>query len=239
MKKYILILFVLIGLSSCYTRYSNNLLQERTNLPQYNQMVYEDYKLQINDEIVMRILSATPSVNAMFPSNIENSYRIYDDGTVDFPFIDRVPLLGKTLKEAEEYVELRLKPYTNSNIKVRLALKTNTYCVIGDAGRGIFPIYKERLTIYQAIAQFGGIHESAVFGKVKIIRTTETGTIIKQFDIRTKSIINSEFYYIHPNDIIYADLSKKSFWASGSYSEFVGVISSSLTFLLSVWNWLE
>jgi polysaccharide export outer membrane protein len=202
-------------------------------------MVYEDYKLQINDEIVMRILSASPSVNAMLPQNIEHSYRIYSDGTIDFPFIDRVLLIDKTIKEAEKYVEQILKPYTSSDIKVRLALKTNTYCVIGDAGRGIFPIYKERLTIYQAIAQFGGMHESAVLGKVKIIRTTETGTIIKQFDIRSKSIINSEFYYIHPNDIIYADLSKKSFWASGSYSEFVGVISSSLTFLLSVWNWLE
>jgi polysaccharide export outer membrane protein len=123
-----------------------------------------------------------------------------------------------------------------SDIQVRLALSTNTFCVIGAAGRGYFPIYKERLTIFQALALSGGISEGGDYSKVKIIRETDEGTKIISFDIRSKSIIDSEFYYVYPNDIIYVDVSKKKFWAINSYAGFLGVITSSITLLLTVWN---
>jgi polysaccharide export outer membrane protein len=240
--KYILFLLITIGFSSCYTRYSSNLLQERKNLPQYQKDVYEWYKLRVNDELVMRIITEDETLKVMFPSASTNenalSYRVYDDGTVDFPFLPKTPLVGKTLEEAEAILREYFLEFAN-DVQIKLALKTNTFCVIGDAGRGYFPIYKERLTIYQALALSGGINESAVLSKVKIIRTTDTGTIIKSFDIRSKSIIDSEFYYIQPNDIIYCDLSKKKFWASGSYAEFTGFITTSVMFLLTVWSMIE
>ena len=113
-------------------------------------------------------------------------------------------------------------------------MKTQTFCVIGEAGRGYFPIYKERLTIYQALALSGGLNDGARFNKVKIVRTTESGTIIKTFDIRTQSIIESDFYYIMPNDIIYVDMSNKKFWALNNFSDFVTIVTSSLTFLVTV-----
>ncbi|MDR3327178.1 MAG: polysaccharide biosynthesis/export family protein [Prevotellaceae bacterium] len=240
--KYILFLLLTIGLSSCYTRYSSNLLQERKNLPQYQKNVYEEYKLRVNDELVMRVITEDEGLKVIFSSsgNGDNafSYRVYDDGTVDFPFLPKMYLAGKTLEEAENILREHFLDFAN-DVRIKLALKTNTFCVIGDAGRGYFPIYKERLTIYQALALSGGINESAVLSKVKIIRTSDTGTVIKSFDIRSKSIIDSEFYYIQPNDIIYCDLSKKKFWASGSYAEFTGFITTSVTFLLTVWNMIE
>ena len=39
--------------------------------------------------------------------------------------------------------------------------------------------------------------------KVRIIRETENGTIVKMFDLRSRNIVHSEFYYIEPNDVIY------------------------------------
>lgn len=229
------ILLIVFLLSSCYTRYTNNLLQERKSLPQYEKAEFENYRLQVNDELVMRVLTTNEQLKIMLASNDAelNSYRIFEDGTADFPYIPRVELKGKTIKEAEDALRDKLREFAE-DVEVKIALKTQTFCVIGEAGRGYFPIYKERLTIYQALALSGGIGDGAVFHKIKIIRTTDKGTIVKTFDIRTQTVIDSEFYYVQPNDIIYVDMSGKKFWASGNVFQFITLISSSLTFLISV-----
>ncbi|PID94633.1 MAG: hypothetical protein CSA89_00980 [Bacteroidales bacterium] len=243
LNKYIILLVVVL-LSSCYTRHTTSLLQERKSLPQYDNAQYENYRLQVNDELLLRVISSKEEVVQIFPSsqsvgmgNANNmlAYRIYEDGTVDFPYLKKVPLEGKTIKEAESIVRDRLVDFAD-DIEVKLALKTQSFCVIGEAGRGYFPIYKEKMTIYQALALSGGIHDGAVFNKIRIIRTKKNETIIKSFDIRTKSIIDSEFYYIQPNDIICVDVSKKKFWASGNWAGFTGLISSSVTFFISVFS---
>lgn len=227
-------------LNGCYTRRAINYIQDRKDLPQYEQGEYEEYHLRPNDEIVMRVLSNQPDVVSLFPNidlNYSNTlaYRIYADGTVDLPYLSHVMIAGKTLREAEQEVEKRLKSFSN-DIRVKLALNTGTYCVIGEAGRGYFPIYKDRLTIFQALALSGNIHKTADFSTVKIIRETPKGTEIKSFDIRSKSILDSEYYYIYPNDIIYLEISRKRFWALDSYATFVSIMTSSLNLMLSVIN---
>lgn len=228
--------------TSCYTRRAVGLLQERNSLPEYDRGVYQEYRLRKNDELTLRIISADQTSVAMFGnaqtgmgSTNNMVYRIYDDGTVDIPFLSRIPLEGMTLEEAEKFLTDQMKPYI-PDVQVKLALSTSTFCVIGDAGRGYFNIYKERLTIYQALALCGGVNESGDIGHVKIVRETNEGTKIVSFDLRSKSLIDSEYYYIYPNDIIYVDVTPKRFWAVNSYSGFLGVITSSLSLLLTVWN---
>ena len=201
-------------------------------MPTYEQGSYQLYKLRVNDELMIRVITTDKVLSDLFPSS---SYRVFEDGMVEFPFLEPVKLEGLTLEEAEQLVTEKMRSFV-SDIQVRLALSTNTFCVIGAAGRGYFPIYKERLTIFQALALSGGISEGGDYSKVKIIRETDEGTKIISFDIRSKSIIDSEFYYVYPNDIIYVDVSKKKFWAINSYAGFLGVITSSITLLLTVWN---
>ena len=83
-------------------------------------------------------------------------YRIFEDGTVDLPFINKVPLLGKTLDEAQQIIQERMSSFVPT-VQVKMALATGTFSVIGDAGRGYFPLYEERLTIFQALCLVGCI----------------------------------------------------------------------------------
>ena len=39
--------------------------------------------------------------------------------------------------------------------------------------------------------------------EVSVIRENPEGSVVKEFDLTDKKIIDSEFYYIVPNDIIY------------------------------------
>lgn len=234
---------IMLVATSCYTRRVVGLLQERDNLPAYERGLYHEYRLRKNDELILRVITANQASANMFglqrmsmnsrSNNI--TYPIHEDGTVDIPYLSRIPLEGLTLEEAEVFLTEQMKPYI-PDVQVKLALATSTFCVIGDAGRGYYNIYKERLTIYQALALCGGLNDSGDYGHVKIVRETNDGTKIESFDLRSKSLIDSEYYYIYPNDIIYVDTTKKRFWAVNSYSGFLGVITSSLSLMLTVWN---
>lgn len=242
--KYTIYMVAIMLLSSCYPIRRIGLLQDREGLPEYEKGEYEQYHLQKNDELELRVISMNPETALLFQQRASSyfstnsssfTYRIYEDGTIDIPFLSKVEVAGLTLQQAEEKIESELKEFAD-DIMVKLALSTGTFCVIGDAGRGYFPIYKDRLTIYQALALSGGISPSADYGKVKILRRTIEGTKIIEFDIRPQSVIDSEYYYVYPNDVIYFDFSKRRFWAIDSYSGFLSVISSSLSMLVSVWN---
>ena len=92
------ILSAIFILQSCYTRYTNNLLQERKNLPQYDKVDVKKYRLKVNDELVIRVLSTNESITKIFsPSSMgQSAYRIFEDGTVEIPDsgIEEINLTG-------------------------------------------------------------------------------------------------------------------------------------------------
>jgi polysaccharide export outer membrane protein len=233
-----MLIFIVFFLSSCVNNYTTAYLQTRTNLPQYHKASYKWYVLQPNDEVSLRVLTIRDDVSALFAENGSNGtsgYRIYPDSTVDFPFMSHLKIGGLTLAEATQVVENKVKTL-DPKAKVILALSNDYYYVLGEAGRGKFPIYKDKLTIFEALAASGDIQSNGDRGKVRIIRQTSKGVAIKEFDIRTRSIIDSPFYYVYPNDIIYVSTTPSSFFQIDSFSAFIGIITTSISFLLLVLN---
>lgn len=78
-----------------------------------------------------------------------------------------------------------------------------------------------RINIYQALANSGTISNIGDIKNVKIIRQTSDGTEVKTFDLRSKDIVDSEFYYIQPNDVIYVQQMKRRFF--GEINSFTGI----------------
>ena len=60
--------------------------------------------------------------------------------------------------------------------------------------------------------------------------------VVKEFDLRTVSVIDSEYYYVYPNDVIYLSSIKGNFWKIEDYSSALGTITTSIGFLVSVFN---
>lgn len=238
----ILLIGFVFFLHSCYSIKDTALLQESASLPKYPEKLPEDYKIQPNDEVIFSLASQNEEFVSLFNnsnsagvnSNQMNSYRVYPDGTVDIPFVDKVKVGGLTMIEAGSLLKNRFREIVpDAEVKVTLANKT--YTVIGDAGTGTFPVYKERLTIYQALAQSGELQLSGDRKHIRIIREKgDARPEILEFDIRPKSVINSQYYYIYPNDIIYVQRSPLSFYKVNSYSGFLGLITSSLSLFTTV-----
>ncbi len=239
-KIWILSLIILI-MSSCYNYRNVGLIQERNKgLPQYDETAYEDYRLQINDELIFRLITADETISKLIPGsqNISASsnyfsYRIYPDGTVDFPFVNEVNILGLTLAEATIVVEEKFRELIPDAV-VRLAMANKVFTVIGETGTGVYPVFRDKMTLYQALSMSGEIRHTGDYKKVKIVREIDGETQILEFDVRPKSLIHSEYYYIYPNDIIYVQRNPASFYKVGNYSAFIGIITSSLSLLVTV-----
>ena len=161
------------------------------------------------------------------------SYRIYPDGTVDLPFLKSIPVAGLTLEQASRVVEEKFREII-PDAAVKLSIANKTFTVIGEAGTGVYQITREKMTIYQALSLSGNLNNSGDFKNVRIIRETEKGTEVLQFDIRPVSLIESEYYYVYPNDIIYVQRAKSSFYKVNNWSSFMGLISTSLSLLFTV-----
>jgi len=229
-------------LAGCYPNREIALLQDRKDLPQYDKVDYEPYRIHINDEIIFRLITMDETLSKAIRSaqgsggelNNTNTYRVYNDGTIDLPFVDTVHVHGLTLAQAEEMVRSRFRELI-PDAEIKLSMYNKTFTVIGDIGTGNFPIYKEKLTIYQAIAMSGDLTNSGNRKHVRIIRPHDNDKPeVLEFDIRPNSVIESKYYYIYPNDVIYIERDKGSFYKTPSYSGFLGLITSSVALLVTV-----
>jgi polysaccharide export outer membrane protein len=240
---YITLTFLGLIFVSCVTNKTTRLLQERRDLPQYDSASCLDYKLKPNDAINLRVFSLNKEVTDLFNvggtvSGRGFAYPVYADGSVDLPFADSIQVAGLTIEDARKKIEQVLKQKME-DIEVKIALDNNYFYMLGASGKGQYRIYKERLTVYQAIAMAGFSTGYGNLKNVKIIRQRENGTSdIVYFDLRTKSIIGSEYYYVYPNDIYYVE-SKGTFARFDSFTTMTGLFSSSISFFVLILQYLK
>ena len=239
-----LMMTLAVLMTGCYGYRQVGILQEREDLPQYDSVAYEPYRLQVNDEVIYRVITMdetiakTLSANTSVGGQYANSYRIYSDGTVDIPFLSPIKLEGLTELEAQDTLRKAMREII-PDADVKLAMYNKTFTVLGDANSGTYNIYKERLTIFQALAMTGDLMNSGDRRHVRIIRPHGNDEPeVLEFDIRTNTIIDSKYYYIYPNDLIYVSRDNGSFYKQPSYSGFLGLITSSVSLLITVLNYI-
>ena len=251
MKKIYIILLGLVAvlMSSCYSHRVIGYLQEPTKankLPVYDSVPYEPYRIRVNDEIIYRLITLDETMSKMLGTNnassygqYANSYRVYSDGTIDIPFLRPIKLQGLTEAEAQDTLRAAFREII-PDADVKLALYNKYFSVIGDAHAGQFYIYKEKMNIFQALAMTGDVMNSGDRRHIRIIRPRDNGEEpeILEFDMRTNSIIDSKYYYVYPNDVIYVARTKNSFYTVPNYSGFIGLITSSVALLTTVLNYV-
>ena len=244
----LLISLMAISLTSCYSHRVIGYLQEPTKankLPQYDSVAYEPYRIRVNDEIIYRLITLDETISKALATNqsiggqYANSYRVYSDGTVDIPFLKPLHLEGLTEQEAQDTLRAAFQEII-PDADVKLALYNKYFSVIGDANAGRYYIYKEKMNIFQALAMTGDVMNSGDRRHIRIIRPRDGAQEpeVLEFDIRTNSVINSKYYYIYPNDVIYVARTKDSFYKVPSYTGFLGLITSSVALLTTVLNYV-
>ena len=183
------------------------------------QRLQKPYRIQVNDLLSIRVKALDQELVGMFnpigetnPGATGEESMYYDGFTVDQQGNIRVPTLGKinvlglTVEEVQENVEKELlEQYfkEEANIFVTVKLAGIRYTTLGEIGTGSQVVYKEQVTIMEAVANAGGITEFGDMTDVKIIRQYPGGREqVHNIDLTNISATQSPYYYIQPNDLI-------------------------------------
>jgi len=237
MKRYILVIGLIINVlaSSCIPHKDTLYWQNKNTSLDSIQLIVEKqtpYRIQIYDILSIRVKSLDQeNVQIINPIGDENlnagsAERAYFDGfTVDLHGDIRIPTLGKinvlgyTIEEIEKMIEKKLLDEQfkeTANIFVTVKLTGLKYTTMGEIGPGIRTLFQERVNIFEAIANAGGIPITGNLKDVLILRQYPQGQKIHHIDLTDINVMHSPYYYIQPNDIIYVKPLKQKSWGTGT-----------------------
>jgi polysaccharide biosynthesis/export protein len=238
MKKFIAIIVLIFSVlaTSCISHKDSLYLQDKGTKKNESQTILEKqkpYRVQINDILNIRVKSLDQEGVQIFnPSGDENlnasgAERAYFDGfTVDLhgeiriPTLGKISVLGYTTEEIEQLLENKLLEEQfkeAANIFVTVKLSGLRFTANGEVGNpGTVTLFQERVNIFEAIANVGEIPITGDKKDVIIIRQYPQGQKIHHLDLTDINVMDSPFYYIQPNDMIYVKPLKQKSWGTGT-----------------------
>ena len=219
---FVFFIFVAVCFSSCISKKQLTYLQEnefsKDSIIAIKKM-QEPYRLQINDLLSIRVKALDQETVGIFnPINDANpnatgEQRLYYDGfvvdphgNIRIPSLGEIKVLGYTVEEVRQDIENRLlKDYfkAEANIFVTVKLSGIRYTINGEISNpGSQIIYRDQVSIMEAIANSGDIRMTGDKTNVVIIRQYPLGQKVHHIDLTSIDALNSPYYYVKPNDLI-------------------------------------
>lgn len=218
-----------------------------------------EYRLQYNDiididiktvEDLLRdgfsVLGQVPTQNNMMGQAAQtggdiyymNGYNVDKNGNIRLPLIGELYVKDKTIDEARIIIEEKVKTIVKTELFVKVKLGGIRYSALGEFRKpGKYVVLQDRMTIFEAIAQAGDLTNVARRNELVLIRQKPNGTEIHKIDLTDRSIVQSPFYFIQPNDQLYAEPLKIRELGSGeNASQSLALIISSITAVVLVLN---
>jgi polysaccharide export outer membrane protein len=157
-------------------------------------------------------------------------YIVNEEGTIEFPKLGTINILGYTHEQLRDTLQNRLTPWIKDPIvNVRMLNFRVTFMTTTHA-QTVF-IMNQKTNILQFLGMVGGIQWTDRKDNILIIRQIDSVRQVIHVDFTNKEIFNSPVYYLQPNDIVYVEPNKLKFVESN-----VAVISlvTSITSTISI-----
>lgn len=147
-----------------------------------------------------------------YSQELLQSYLVDNEGNIDFPRVGTVHVGGLTKSQAEKLILEKIRPYMSKDEKPIVTVRMTNYkiSVLGEVNRpGMYTVGNEKISILEALAQAGDLTIYGVRTNIKLIREDATGKkAIHVLDITDANLINSPYYYLQQNDIVYVEPNK-------------------------------
>ena len=172
-----------------------------------------------------------------------NEFQVTSDGYITFPVLGNIYCKGMTKQQLKSELDIRLKQYlVDPTVTIR-HINFNI-SVLGDVSSpGQKTSSTERLNVFQALALAGDMRDSANRTSVKLIRySAESGKDITYLlDLSEASIVNSPYYYLQQNDILYVEPDRNKQIAANTtnpnralFLQIMGVVLGLVTFVIAL-----
>lgn len=235
--KLIAVLLVSLFLGSCISNKKVVYLQEKNDEASYTDSFKFDrkmYRLQNGDIINIDVAGTNENFAKVFllgnqaTQNLGNmsvntggdlfytiGYNVNDSGYIKFPLIGYVKVSGLNMFEVEEKIEKELKLY-EADMHVVARIGGIRFSLIGEFNRpGKYVIMQNQVNLFEAIATGGDLKEIARRDRVVLLRQYPDGAKLHYLDVLDKNIINSPYFYLQPNDVIYVEPLKRRAYGVG------------------------
>jgi polysaccharide export outer membrane protein len=133
-------------------------------------------------------------------------FSIDQGGMVEIPKLGKIKIAGFSEEEAKLKVQSAINEYFKEEVFVRLRIAGIRYTTLGEFNTvGVQIIYKNRATIFDALANSGETSLLAKKNKLFLIRQYDGGTKIHSINLNDRALLGSPWYFIQPNDILYLE----------------------------------
>lgn len=169
--------------------------------------------IQPQDYLYIKIYSLDEKVSNIFYNSNNNyisdlkliSYQVSDEGYIDFPFVGNIYVKDLTIDGAKDKIQNDLAKYLK-NISVTVRFVGNKITILGEVGApGEYPYFDDKINIFQALGFANGVADYGNKENVLLIREKNNKISYNYLDLTKKNIVESEYYYLLPNDILIID----------------------------------
>ncbi|WP_289663081.1 polysaccharide biosynthesis/export family protein [Flavobacterium panacagri] len=255
-KSFYLFLLISVFFTSCIPIKDLVYLQDKSTSSEQNSIAAVEskpYRLQVNDIISVNIKAIDSKLVSIFNTTIDGAqtaksesglyfdgFTIDDHGNIRMPILGEINVIGYTLEEVRVKIEKKLlEEYFKSeaNIFVTVKLAGFRYTINGEVGStGTKILFKDNVTILEAIANSGDITTVGNRKAVTVIRQTPTGVQMNDIDLTDINVMKSPYYYLQPNDYIYVKPLRQKTWGTGQTGiQSIGTIITLLSLATTVY----
>ncbi|MDO9153090.1 MAG: polysaccharide biosynthesis/export family protein [Paludibacter sp.] len=230
MKKLIIPVVLVILLASCKTSQEIVYLQgagKPVLLSGSETYGIPDPIIKTGDILTITVNSTTPEAAVPFNLPIipmsrgENSYNIGSgsaiaggglqnylvdtEGKIVFPVIGKLFISGMTKSQVAELIKKRISPrYIKEEPVILIRFAGFKVSVLGEVARpNVYEIDNEKVSILEILAKAGDMTIYGQRDNILLIRETGDKRESVRIDLRDKNLINSPYYYLQQNDVIY------------------------------------
>ncbi|MFP9099583.1 polysaccharide biosynthesis/export family protein [Flavobacterium sp. RHBU_24] len=254
-KKISLLLLIALSLSSCVSSKKIHYLQGAKEQAERNangvnfetQIKPDDLLLIIvsskdynsseaADPFNLHVYSVTNSnIGVMDLASTQSRYQTYlvdRNGFISFPVIGSIKVGGSTKEEVMALLKDKIGKYIEDPI-LNIRIINYKISVFGEVARpGIVPLQTERITIPEALASAGDLTIYGLRENVVLIREIEGVKTYHTIDLTSEGLVDSPYYYLQQNDVLYVKQNKVKINAS-AVGPNTTVIISALSLLLT------
>lgn len=234
---------VLLMVLSCSTARQITYLTDMEYNKDYPAPAAPELVVQPGDRLGITVSCATPELAAPFNLYSEEgkglSYRVDEDGNIDFPVLGTIAVSGATLSKVRNGIAAGIRE--NGFIKdpiVNVSLDNFNITIVGQVGNKVIPVSDESINILQVIAMAGNITNRSNIKDVMVVRTENGLRRSYSVNLQSKDLFDSPVFYLRQNDVVYVKPQGTSLSTSGqTVMSFVGAGLSLVTIITNFLLW--
>ena len=244
--KPLFILFTIILMFGCTSK-KNILYVQDIDQVNTTELRFETPTIQANDILKITVGALEPSAAIPYnkvttsvarATNLElmrlEGYEVSEALTIEFPQLGILSVQSQTPIQLATAIKQRLElegHLIRPTVNVRLL--NAKFTVLGEVSRpGTYNFTESKLNLLQAIGLAGDLTINGQRKNIKLIREMDQKRTVFHIDLTSSDWMNSESYYIYPNDVIIIDPNNTKVKSAGLVGN-VGTVLTVASVLLS------